>query len=81
MGYWTLYLEMIFKFFFAWFTCWSFSGLTRQLVSSEIVLGRLLFQKYLLEISMAPCVNFLARLVFWKVLDFAVHELNLVRQK
>ena len=55
--------------------------MTHQLVSSEIVLGRLLFQKYLLDISMAPCVNFLARLVFWKVLDFAVHELNIVRQK
>ena len=47
----------------------------------ELLLGRLIFQIYILWISMFPCVNLLVLLVGLLVMDSVVYELNLVRNE
>ena len=44
--------------------------MTPQLAPSEVRMGRLLFQLFLLGISMITCVHLLVWIVGWKVLDF-----------
>ena len=79
MGDWIIYLALFLICF-----CSNFGvslGMPPLLAPSEVLLGILLFQKYLIDISMPPCVHFLVWLVVWQVLDFVVPEPNLVQHE
>ena len=56
-------------------------GIPYRLSPSEVLLGRLLLQTYLLGISMLPCVHFLLQIVGWQVMDYVIHKLNIVRHE
>ena len=67
-------LGSIFNWFFLLGSPVGFSmGMPHLLEPSYFLLGRLIFQKDLLGISMPPCLCILVWLVFWKVLDSTVH--------
>ena len=55
--------------------------MTPQLKPSEVLLGRLILQIYLIRISFIMCVHFILQSVGLQVLHFVVHELNPVRHE
>ena len=58
-----------------------FLGMPPWLATSEILLGRFIFQIFSLGISMLPCVHLIVLLVGLLVLDSVVHKLNTVRHE
>ena len=56
-------------------------GYVMAIPSSDVLMGRLLFQRYFLWISMPPCLHFIVWLVGWQVLNLTLHEINLVQHE